>query len=199
MYVFTTYYIHLQTVEGNTMHYFRYALITAVLFYGLLFPVYAQRAPHNVSLTISPLHLIGPIVELTGEFKMEDDIGVAAVVGVGSLEGFSVFEVGGQFNYYVIGSFQHGMQLGAEMLYISLSDDYRNTDVDISAVGRGLAVGPYLGYKVAAGFGLTFNLQAGVYASLMKASAEDDMSGARASASGSSGGLLLNLNLGWSF
>lgn len=181
------------------MHYFWYVILTVVFCCSLWLPANAQRTPHNVSLTISPLHLVLPVVELTGEFNMENDVSVAAIAGIGSYEDFSVFEVGGQFNYYLIGSFQHGMQLGAEMMYISVSDDYKDSDVDISVVGRGLAIGPYLGYKVAAGFGLTFNAQAGVFASLLRGSAEDDVSGARGSASGSSSGLLLNINLGWSF
>lgn len=74
-----------------------------------------------ISVTISPLHLLTPVVEVTGEFAPLRKIGVAGILGVGSIavedafgeqSSFTVFEVGAQGNYYVIGDFDHGMQLG---------------------------------------------------------------------------------------
>ena len=110
--------------------------------------------------------------------------------------GFTTFELGAQGNYYLIGGFDHGMQLGAELLYTYSSGDVSE---DISFSGTGLAFGPYVGYKVAAGFGLTFNIQAGGAVMLARGSAEDKSSGQ--SGSGTGGGILpiLNINLGWSF
>ena len=63
----------------------------------------------------------------------------------------------------------------------------------ISATAGGLAVGPFLGYKIIAGPGFTFDVQAGV----------EYMAVAASSSSGSTGSVktvipLLNLNVGWS-
>src|SRR6476646_9254851 len=48
--------------------------------------VAAARPDHPrrmMSLTISPLHLFLPIVELTGEYRVLDKLGVAAIAGAG--------------------------------------------------------------------------------------------------------------------
>ncbi len=167
---------------------------------ALLFSSSALLArQHKTAITISPLHLLNPVVEFTGEFAMSRDIGVAAIAGLGSFKGFTVFEIGGQYNYYLVGNFNHGMQIGAELLYVHLSKDAIDGDDEISGVGRGLGISPLLGYKYAAGFGLTFNIQAGPSLALIQADAERASDGATGSASGSEVGLLLNINIGWSF
>ena len=82
-------------------------------------------------------------MELTGEARVHDKVGVALIGGAGkysdpNVSGISatVYEAGGQVRVYVIGDFRHGMQLGGELLYLHLSD------ASISATGEGLAVGP---------------------------------------------------------
>lgn len=160
--------------------------------------LYAKKSLKKMSFTISPLHLVGPIVEVTGEFRMEDKVGVAGILGIGSIDGISVFEVGGQLNYYVVGDFNHGMQLGGELMYVSLSDDVRTSNTSVSVAASGLGFSPYIGYKVAANFGLTFNAQVGATMLIARGTAVDNNSGNRASASGTGSGLMLNLNIGWS-
>jgi len=151
----------------------------------------------SFSLTISPLHLFLPVVELTGEIRAADKVGVAAILGAGRYSdttngvrvSASVYEAGAQFRYYVLGDFRHGMQLGAELLYLHLSDD------NLSIRGAGVAVGPFVGYKVTADGGFTFDVQLGV--EVVGAHAESDSRDA--GASDSSVIPLLNVNLGWSF
>lgn len=105
-----------------------------------------------------------------------------------------MFEIGASARYYLIGSFRHGMQVGLEALYLSVSGDMENT----LAVGKGLCVGPFIGYKYIASFGLTVDIQGGAGYTLIGASASDD-DGNSASDSDSDVLPILNLNIGWSF
>lgn len=157
----------------------------------------APPPQHSVAVTFSPLHLAMPIIEVTGELRASDKLGVAAIVGGGSIDSggttFKAWEAGGQVRYYLLGSFEHGMQLGAEVLYVGVSgDDIAGTK--ISGAGAGLAVGPFLGYKYTAGIGFTFDCQVGAEKVAIAADtsngAHDDQQSVIP---------LLNLNVGWSF
>ncbi len=162
----------------------------------------AVEVPHpgrNFSLTFSPIHLFFPVLELTGEFRISDKVSVAAIVGVGSYSetvnfikvSATVFEAGAHLRYYVVGDFRHGMQIGAELLYLHLSDP------NLSAKGEGLAIGPFVGYKYTADVGFTFDCQLGIEHVGVRASASSGTSSA--SNSDSSVIPLLNINIGWSF
>jgi hypothetical protein len=146
------------------------------------------------SLTISPLHLTLPVVELTGEARVHDNVGVALIGGAGkysdpNVSGISatVYEAGAQVRVYVIGDFRHGMQVGGELLYLHLSDSR------VALSGEGLAVGPFLGYKLTIDAGFTFDAQLGF--EHISARATDGTS----NASDKTFIPLLNLNVGWSF
>ena len=155
-----------------------------------------EHPRHVFSLTISPIHLFLPVVELTGEARVHDKIGVALVGGAGkytdpnnSSLSASVWEAGGQVRAYVVGDFRHGMQLGGEVLYLHLDS------TTLAATGEGLAIGPFLGYKIATDVGFTFDAQLGFehISSRAKSTTGPEM------ASGKSFIPLLNLNVGWSF
>lgn len=146
------------------------------------------------SLTISPIHLLLPVVELTGEARVHDKVGVALIAGAGkytdpNVSGISatVYEAGAQVRVYVIGDFRHGMQVGGELLYLHLNDDR------VAISGEGLAVGPFLGYKIMIDAGFTFDAQLGF--EHISARAE----GSGATANDRTFIPLLNLNVGWSF
>lgn len=154
----------------------------------------APTPPHRVfSLTISPLHFFLPVVELTAELRAHDKVGVALVGGAGKITdktaniSATAYEVGGQLRFYALGDFRHGMMVGAEALYAHLSDS------NVSLTGQGLAVGPFLGYKVISDPGFTFDTQLG--AQYMAVRATDGVS----AASDDQFIVLLNLNIGWSF
>ena len=151
---------------------------------------------HDVSLTFSPVHLTLPIFELQGEFKITPKMSASLILGFGKVSDkdntidATAFEVGAQYSYYLVGDFDHGMQLGAEALFVYLTDG----DAAPGGVfGGGLSIGPYIGYKIAADFGLTFHAQLG--AAYMAVAAQSDSS----TASDSKIAPLLNINLGWSF
>ncbi len=157
------------------------------------------------SITFSPLHLILPVFEVTAEFRVHPDIGVAAILGGGTigphldpddvLESPFVFEGGARFAWYAVGSFKHGMQVGLETLFAHISTSGK----DISGFGRGLGITPFLGYKIAADSGFTFECQMGPVFGFVFAEATESSTGDSASASDTSIGLNINLNIGWSF
>jgi hypothetical protein len=145
------------------------------------------------SLTFSPFHLFLPVVELTGEARVHDNVGIALIGGLGRITdkrvnlSASVYETGGQIRIYVIGDFRHGMQLGGELLYLHLSDP------NLSATGAGVAVGPFLGYKVMTDAGFTFDTQFGFEHVSVQANAQGDTAMDKTII------VLLNINIGWSF
>lgn len=153
------------------------------------------------SLTFSPVHLALPMLEITGELRLGDRLGAAAIAGGGAFTGerlgdpgddntYSAFELGGQLRYYPLGSFRSGMQLGAELMYLSVDAE----GAAGSARGEGLTAGPFVGYKHAWQVGLTLEAQIGAQLLLLRASSDSG-----ASADDSRAGVLLNLNAGWSF
>lgn len=171
-------------------------------------PADPDEGLRNVSLTFSPLHLFMPMLELTAEVRLARKFGVAALGGYGQITGerdpgdtrepltATVYEIGAQARYYVFGSFDHGMQLGAEVLYLHLDAD---TTGSIVASGEGLAVGPFAGYKIATQFGFTFDGQLGIQYLAARAEAHDTDTNDSAEASDSVWIPLLNVNVGWSF
>jgi hypothetical protein len=161
------------------------------------------RELRSVSLTISPLHLILPIVELMGDIRVLEKLSIAAILGFGTVqltgafagERATVFEAGTQIKLYAIGDFDHAMQLGLEALYIHLSATLDASGV--TGTGSGLAIGPFIGYKWIARFGLTIDLQVGAQLAGIFAEASDGTTTEEDSTTELVP--LLNLNFGWSF
>jgi hypothetical protein len=96
----------------------------------------------------------------------------------------------------VIGTFDHGMQLGAEVQYLKVARSESNS-TEIAASAAGFALGPYVGYKLITSVGFTFEGNLG----FQYVAARGEASSATASASASEKTIipLLNLNIGWSF
>jgi hypothetical protein len=153
----------------------------------------AESGP-QVSITWSPVHLVLPLVELTGEYNVAPHMGAALILGAGRVSDANntitatAYEVGAQINYYPMRRFS-GLHVGVEALYLSLGD----VEQDMSVTAAGLAVGPYVGYKVQTSIGFAFVAQLGVYNAVVEAESSTAM------ASDSDFGPLLNLNAGWSF
>ncbi len=155
------------------------------------------------------MHLLFPIVEVAGEIAVNEKVGVAGIVGIGSIplttktttitgtttetQRLSAWEVGGHVNYYVVGSFEHGMQLGLEVIYLNLAAS--STSYRSAASAAGLAIGPYVGYKVITGVGFTFEANLGAQYLTASAASSDGTD----TASATKWIPLLNLNVGWSF
>ena len=158
----------------------------------------------KLSITNSPIHLSLSILELMAEYQVAPKIGAAGILGYGSITEtdnwgdeveIPILEIGGQLNYYLLGNFDKGMQVGLELLYINLS---LPEDEVATIIANGLGIGPYLGYKWTAVSGLTFDIQAGYEKFLAQVKAKDSF-GNEIEDSVQGGIPLINLNLGWSF
>ncbi|MES2644480.1 MAG: hypothetical protein V4850_33645 [Myxococcota bacterium] len=155
----------------------------------------SDKPPYDkhVSITFSPVHVFLATAEVTGEGRVLDKLGVAGILGVGVPSGVTTVEVGASGRYYVVGSFDHGMQLGAELRYAHASQQRG----DILATGDSAVIGPFVGYKIAARFGLSFEAQLG--AQHQSTLLTETRGIERATARKARFIPLLNLNLGWSF
>jgi hypothetical protein len=166
-----------------------------------------ESPSQRVSITFSPLHLIAPIFELEAELMVVPHFGVGVIGGIGSIEAdsgdpeigkerFKAYELGLQVTGYPLKDFE-SLQLGAELLWVNVSSE--NIDgQDIQGEGSGIAVGPFIGYKLMTDVGFTLFVQGG--AQLMTVTAEaTDAEGNTDTADDSEVILLLNANIGWSF
>jgi len=156
----------------------------------------------SFSLTLSPIHLLLPILELTGELRLGSQAGLAVIAGGGRVSvtesggptvRFTVLEGGTQLRYYVTGSFRRGMQVGAEILYVHVNGSLQ----DVTGVASGLALGPFLGWKTTSYAGFTFEVQGGVEVVTLGTHVSDSSGGS--SSSSVDYIPLINLNIGWSF
>ena len=142
---------------------------------------------HKVSMSISPLHLLNPELHLTGELRLAPKASLAGMLGAGRItdEGKTcgIWEAGGQFRYYLLGSFDHGMMLGADVGYVHIDAQIENP----TAYLVGTRAGGFVGYKYSMKIGFTAEVQIGpVY--LWGESADT-----------SELQTLFNLKVGWSF
>src|SRR5262245_11295208 len=122
------------------------------------------REEHHVAVTLSPLQLISPIVELTGEVRLPvrgDKLSAALILGGGQIESggqtFTALDAGAQFRWYALGSFDRGLDLAVETLFVDVASGGGGLDVN----GQGLSVGAVVGYKYTFGFGLALDGQIG--------------------------------------
>lgn len=168
-------------------------------------PAPKEPEPRDVSVTLSPLHLIFPVLELTAELRVVDGFGVSVLGGYGSISvedslkqevRFRVFEIGGQLSWYPLKPFD-SLNVGAELVYLNVDTDELN-DAKVSGVAEGVTIGPFVGYKLVTSGGFTFLAQGGFQYLAYEAEARDS-SGNSAQESDSRWGPLLNLNIGWSF
>jgi len=167
-------------------------VVTALLVLGLCgTAAHAEEGEdvqHSLSLTISPIHLLSPILQLTGEQRLADKIGVALILGAGAVtedgEYYGVWEVGGQFRYYLFGTFVHGMTIGSEVGYIN---DGGELDSPMDSY-VGVRAGAFVGYKLATNIGFTLDVQLG-----------DQYVYTISEPSDSCWQPIMNLKVGWSF
>ncbi|MFH1230068.1 MAG: hypothetical protein V1709_01085 [Planctomycetota bacterium] len=147
-----------------------------------------DQAPwHKVSITISPFHLVNPVLQVTGELRLANKISAAAILGGGQVQdendkSYGVWEVGGQFRYYLLGSFTHGLMLGADAGYIHVAGQL-DSPIDYYV---GIRTGIFVGYKIVTKRGFTFEVQIGPQY-------------VRKSANNTELQTLENLKVGWSF
>lgn len=160
-----------------------------ILILALPVSVHAGEAAsdRDVSVTISPFHLLNPELHVTGEFRLTRKMSVSAALGAGRItdEGrtCNIGEAGGQFRYYPLGSFAHGMMLGVDAGYIDIDARIENP----IAYLVGAHAGGFIGYKYSAKIGFTAEFQIGpIYLWGESADTSEIQT-------------LLNLKAGWSF
>jgi hypothetical protein len=166
----------------------RYLLMAFMLLSPIFISVHAEEngAPYTKSVTISPFHLLNPELHLTGEWRLARKMSAAAMVAAGRVtdegKSYAIWEVGGQFRYYLLGSFSHGMMLGADVGYIDVNGQMENP----MAYYVGARAGGFLGYKIAFKVGFTVVAQFGpIY--VWENADNSEMQ------------TLINLQVGWSF
>jgi hypothetical protein len=186
----------------------------AVAFALLLLPTLAHAAkrrvivieededdtpPHVLTVTISPLHLIGPFAEVTAEARLGREVGVALIGGAGRMPfqgneapgGF--WDLGGQLRYYVMGDFSAGgMMVGAEVLYL-----HAPAHVDATPYGANLTASGFIGWKLVTRIGFTVDSQLGLSGLVARQRVETDSVISRGDARPIQ--LLGNLGVGWTF
>lgn len=164
----------------------------------------AEDALRTLYVGFSPLHLIYPMFVANAEVKVAKRFGVGAFGGFGTVQydgyKFKIWEAGGQLLAYPVGDFDHGMQLGAEVMYkgVTLADAPPSNVVEIQAGASGLGLSPLIGYKYASRVGFTLAVQGGVTFYAVQANASDNQ-GHTAAKSDRNIAPLLNFNIGWSF
>jgi hypothetical protein len=170
-------------------------------------PDVPKKSERHVSLTISPLHLISPILELEVEVSPTPHLGLGAIGGFGSIKAesndpqlddtrFSAYELGLQVIGYPLQDFS-SLQLGGELLWVKVSTE-KIGDTDVKANAGGVAVGPFIGYKLITDAGFTLFVQGGFQYMAVKAEATNSL-GESADEEQKTFIPLLNFNLGWSF
>ena len=150
---------------------------------------YAKKdtSQHNVSLTISPFRFLNPELYLSGELLLSPKMSVAAMLGAGRItdEGktCNIWEGGGQFRYYLLGSFAHGIMIGSDIGYVGIDAQIENPINYLV----GAHAGGFLGYKFSMKVGFTAELQIGPVYLWGKTADTSELQ------------TLLALNVGWSF
>ena len=180
--------------------------LSPILLTGLLLPAVAVAEPEprgeTVTVTVSPVHLVLPVVEAQIEYYASELISVAILGGGGTIttelsDGesvtFDVLEVGGQARAYFYGSSEGGAHAGVEVMYVKLDGDVDG----VTGVGSGLAGGAIAGYKWVFGPGFVLDLNGGIGFGRVDAEATD---GDETETKSETQALpIININIGWAF
>jgi hypothetical protein len=90
------------------------------------------------------------------------------------------------------------MVLGAQAEYIKVDVTRSDANVTIFGSGSGVAMGPFIGYKLATRVGFTLDLEGGI-AYVAATGTATSSNGASAQDHGSTFAPLVNIHVGWSF
>ncbi len=171
--------------------------------------------PRIISLTLSPLHLQFPVIEIMAEVRLyaakQRAVSMAIIAGHGELaqavEGQSGLDkqtlhptagqLGGQLIVYPLGDFR-SLQVGGEIMYVKYLGFDLAPGQRIATLGDGVAVGPFVGYKHIERIGFTLSGQLGIDYMVRRANAPSAEVG-ETSSPPSKWFPLLNINVGWSF
>jgi hypothetical protein len=146
-----------------------------------------------------------PILEVTLERRLKRNLGVAFMLGGGSITDkadmpgevdnkFKVFEIGTSLRYYGLGNFQKGLQFGAAAEYVRLTGENIGGNM-VNGVGSGLLLAGFIGYKYTFGFGLTLEGQLGPQFAAIRGETDDGA----VQESSKRFTTYVNLNAGWTY
>lgn len=115
---------------------------------GHLSATIAEAPPRRVwSIMVAPLLFLAPIGELTVEVSLPRRLAVAAMAGAGRVAvrspslttHLTTYNAGAQLQYYALGKFRHGMQVGLQVLYEHYDSPFTHQfPVEGNAPGRTL-------------------------------------------------------------
>ena len=158
--------------------------------------VFAKNDQNSVSITISPISLLLPVVKVTTEMRLDKENSFSLIGGYGVFDDpltqieASVKEFGFQYTMYEAGDFNYGKQYGFEFLAATAKN--RN---GYSGVAFGF--GPYIGYKATIPSGLVGLAQFGIQYVIGAGSTEYN-DGLKATGYSEGVMLLFNVKVGWS-
>ncbi len=168
-------------------------------------PAEQPKDGRRLTLMWAPIRLVIPVVEVTGEYRLADKLGLMLELGGGQRSVTSgnaeatgtEYEVGAQVHYYLLGSFTRGLEIGAEVLdeYVKFHEPLPAGIVGVAA--GGITAGAFVGYKVAMRVGFTFEAQLGARYLV----ADPPVTGVGTPTLDTSDKLLplLHINIGWTF
>jgi hypothetical protein len=165
------------------------SLMAFMLLSPIFISVHADEiaTPYHKSVTLSPFHLLNPELHVTGELRLARKMSVSATLGAGRItdEGrtCNIREAGGQFRYYLLGSFAHGMMLGADAGYVDMDAKIENP----IAYLVGVRAGGFIGYKYSTKIGFAAEIQIGPIYLWGESADTSELQ------------TLFNLKIGWSF
>jgi hypothetical protein len=126
------------------------------------------------SLTVFPYQVVSPLarmgtvfpVELTGEIRVLDKVGLALIAGAGrhseNIPGFAEvvnlgLDVGLDASYYLLGDFGKGLSVGWELYYwdLVITENDNQTGFSSASESRGATTGGFLGFKYVWPIGFT--------------------------------------------
>jgi hypothetical protein len=136
-------------------------LVVSIL--GAALPLRAQQdaADPRFSLTISPLHLLSPQLQGTGEARLASKVGASLTLGGGNIseeeETYGIWEAAAQLRYYVWGNFSQGLMMGADVGHVRVEGQLESAMETL--VGN--RAGGFLGFKKIFPRGFTAEVQLG--------------------------------------
>jgi len=173
-----------------------------------------EPEPRTVSLTLAPLYLFLPVVEVMAELRIINHLGVAGFAGYGSVTlpirevdsttgavverdlTSNVLDLGLQGVWYPIAPFD-SLELGVQFEWAH-AEATEASEATTRGLAFGVAVGPFIGYKEVTSVGFTFLVQGGIKYAFLRT--EPKSANGTTSVEEDSGlALLLTLNIGWSF
>lgn len=117
-------------------------------------PARAPAATHDVSLTLSAIHLAVPIAAVNAEFQTTPNSSIGLLVGFGAPYQRPAYDLGLEGRGYVFGNFDSGLYLGGEGRLTTVPF-YQSTDE------AGVALAGFIGAKTTFSVPITLDAQIG--------------------------------------